>query len=179
MRRTASPQKKARANRRGQSHMRFDHRTNLKGDRSGWCADRAAASNGRLVPRWRNLKCESLQLSLQFVANCVSIIPHMLQLAQDHADMLLCKVAGAVTRKGYLYMVFLKLPVPRLLPSQLVEPVSPQPRGKRLYGNFLWHVHITALSRSRRRASTCPRFAAAQSQQRRAPPQRPPLAGRS
>src|SRR5216684_7182332 len=76
-----------------------------------------------------------------------SIIPHMLQLAQDHADMLLCKVAGAVTRKGDLYMVFLKVPVPRLLPSQLVEPVSPQPRGKRLYGNFLWHVHITALSR--------------------------------
>ncbi len=33
----------------------------------------------------------------------------MLQLAQDHADMLLCKVAGAVTRKGYLYMVFLKV----------------------------------------------------------------------
>jgi len=127
--------------------MSFDHPTNLKGDRSGWCADRAAASNGRLVARWRNLECESLQLSLQFIANYVSIIPHMLQLAQDHADMLLCKVAGAVTRKGYLYMVFLKLPVPRLLPSQLVEPVSPQPRGKRLYGNFLWHVHITALSR--------------------------------
>ena len=58
---------------------------------------------------------------------------------QDHADMLLCKVAGAVTRKGYLYMVFLKVPVPRLLPSQLVEPVSPQPRGQRLYGNFLGH----------------------------------------
>src|SRR5712675_1703121 len=106
MRRPASPQKKARANRRGQSHMRFDHRTNLKGDRSGWCADRAAASIGRLVPRWRNLECESLQLSLQFIANYVSIIPHMLQLAQDHADMLLCKVAGAMTRKGYLYMVF-------------------------------------------------------------------------
>jgi hypothetical protein len=95
------------------------------------------------------------------------------------ADMLLCKVAGAVTRKGYLYMVFLKVPVPRLLPSQLVEPVSPQPCGQRLYGNFLGHVHITALSRSRRRPSTCPRFAAAQSQQRRATPQRPPLAGRS
>src|SRR5258708_1892508 len=69
-------------------------------------------------------------------------------------------------------MVFLKVLVPRLLPSQLVEPVSPQPRGQRLYGNFLGHVHITALSRSRRRASTCPRFAAAQNQQRRATPQR-------
>jgi hypothetical protein len=67
--------------------------------------------------------------------------------------MLLCKVAGAVTRKGYLYMVFLKVPVPRLLPSQLLEPVSPQPRGQRLYGNFLGHVHVTALSLSRRIAS--------------------------
>jgi hypothetical protein len=72
----------------------------------------------------------------------------MLQLAQDHADMLLCKVAGAVTRKGYLYMVFFKVPVPCLLPSQLVEPVSPQPRGQRLYGDFLGHVHVTALSLS-------------------------------
>src|SRR6266436_1029051 len=136
-------------------------------NRAGWWRGEATSS------------AESLQLSLQFIANCVSIIPHTLQLAQDHADMVLCKVAGAVTRKGYLYMVFLKVPVPRLLPSQPVEPVSPQPYGQRLYGNFLAHVHITALSRWRRRASTCPRFAAAQSQPLRATPQRPPLAGRS
>src|SRR5258706_4017820 len=121
----------------------------------------------------------SVAAFITFIANYVSIIPHMLQLAQDHADMLLCKVAGAMTRKVYLYMVFLKVPVPRLLPSQLVEPVSPQPRGQRLYGNFVGHVHITALSRSRRIASTCRRFAAAQSQQPRATPQCPPLAGRS
>src|SRR5882672_10861619 len=120
-------------------------------NRAGWWRGEATSS------------AESLQLSLQFIANCVSIVPHMLQLAQDHADMLLCKVAGAVTRKGYLYMVFLKVPASRLLPSQLVEPVSPQPRGQRLYRNFLGHVRITALSRSHRRASTCPRFAAAQS----------------
>ena len=74
-------------------------------DQAGWWRGEVTSS------------AESLQLSLQFIANCVSIIPHMLQLAQDHADMLLCKVAGAVTRKGYLYMVFLKVPVPRLLPS--------------------------------------------------------------
>jgi hypothetical protein len=42
-----------------------------------------------------------------------------------------------------------------------------------------WHVHVTALSRSRRRASIRPRFASAQSQQRRATPQRRPLADRS
>ncbi len=109
--------------------------------------DPSSSENTNPILKISGLERESLQLSLQFIANYVSIIPHMLQLAQDHADMLLCKVAGAVTRKGYLYMVFLKVPVPRLLPSQLVEPVSPQPRGKRLYGNFLWHVHITALSR--------------------------------
>src|SRR5258708_16122748 len=99
--------------------MRFDHRTNLKGDRSRWCADRAAASNGRLVARWRNLECESLQLSLQFIANYVSIIPHMLQLAQDHADILLFKVAGPITRKGSLHLHSLNLPLPPLFPPQL------------------------------------------------------------
>src|SRR5258708_13181939 len=77
----------------------------------------------------------SLQHSLQFIANCVSIIPHMLQLAQDHADMLLCKVAGAMTRKGYLYMVFLKVPVPRLLPSHLFKPFSPHPPRQPLSAN--------------------------------------------
>src|SRR5258706_5203028 len=78
----------------------------------------------------------SVAAFITFIANYVSIIPHMLQLAQDHADMLLCKVGGAMTRKGYLYMVFLKVPVPSLLPSQLVEPVSPQPRGQRP----LWYL---------------------------------------
>ena len=78
-------------------------------NRAGWWRGEATSS------------AESLQLSLQFIANCVSIVPHMLQLAQDHADMLLCKVAGAVTRKGYLYMVFLKVPASRLLPSHTIS----------------------------------------------------------
>src|SRR6266566_6097025 len=94
----------------------------------------------------RSLRSDSGPVS-PFNCCCIAFPPDQSPASITRKRWLLCKVAGAVTRKGYLYIVFLKVPVPRLLPSQLVEPVAPQPRGQCLYGNFLGHVHITALSR--------------------------------